>query len=186
VKSYSPQIGRADHHCHHRPDAEHGPNIIVFDEASVYGAMTPCSGKERPMLIHSMLPRSTVNGPGARAVVWLQGCDLRCPGCFNPATHAFDRDRDKPCYLNHNLAPSAALWFLTRQGGGTGAVRVPPRSARLRKVVTIANCERTMCRGRGCTSRRASVEHLSVDLPYVRQQRALCFKVIRIPNFRRP
>ncbi|MBI1790627.1 MAG: 4Fe-4S cluster-binding domain-containing protein [Acidobacteria bacterium] len=47
------------------------------------------------MLIHSMLPRSTVNGPGARAVVWLQGCGLRCPGCFNPATHPFDRDRDK-------------------------------------------------------------------------------------------
>ena len=47
------------------------------------------------MLIHSMLPRSTVNGPGARAVVWLQGCGLRCPGCFNPATHSFDRDRDK-------------------------------------------------------------------------------------------
>src|SRR5688572_13333358 len=62
---------------------------------SVYHAMSPCTGKERPMLIHSMLPRSTVNGPGARAVVWLQGCGLRCPGCFNPATHSFDRDRDK-------------------------------------------------------------------------------------------
>jgi anaerobic ribonucleoside-triphosphate reductase activating protein len=47
------------------------------------------------MLIHSMLPRSIVNGPGARAVAWLQGCDLRCPGCFNPATHPFDRARDK-------------------------------------------------------------------------------------------
>jgi anaerobic ribonucleoside-triphosphate reductase activating protein len=42
-----------------------------------------------------MLPRSAVNGPGERAVVWLQGCDLRCPGCSNPATHPFDRDRDK-------------------------------------------------------------------------------------------
>lgn len=31
--------------------------------------------------------RSTVNGPGRRAVLWVQGCSLGCPGCFNPATH---------------------------------------------------------------------------------------------------
>jgi len=63
---------------------------------SVYGAMTPCSGKERPNVIHSISPRSAVNGPGERAVVWFQGCDLRCRGCFNLATHPFDRNRDKP------------------------------------------------------------------------------------------
>ncbi|MEO7730586.1 MAG: 4Fe-4S single cluster domain-containing protein, partial [Kofleriaceae bacterium] len=27
------------------------------------------------------------NGPGARFVVWFQGCTLGCPGCFNPTTH---------------------------------------------------------------------------------------------------
>ena len=27
--------------------------------------------------------RSVVNGPGERFVLWLQGCPLRCPGCFN-------------------------------------------------------------------------------------------------------
>ncbi len=31
---------------------------------------------------------SRVNGPGLRAVLWVQGCDLACPGCFNPSTHA--------------------------------------------------------------------------------------------------
>jgi anaerobic ribonucleoside-triphosphate reductase activating protein len=30
------------------------------------------------------LPRSWANGPGLRAVLWVQGCPLRCPGCFNP------------------------------------------------------------------------------------------------------
>lgn len=29
------------------------------------------------------LPRSAVNGPGIRAVVWVQGCPHRCEGCFN-------------------------------------------------------------------------------------------------------
>jgi len=48
------------------------------------------------MLIHSTLPRSAVNGPGERAVVWLQGCDLGCRGCWNPSSHAFDSTRDRP------------------------------------------------------------------------------------------
>jgi len=30
---------------------------------------------------------SMVNGPGARAVVWVQGCSLGCPRCWNPQTH---------------------------------------------------------------------------------------------------
>ncbi len=37
--------------------------------------------------IHGDLECSTVNGPGKRAVVWLQGCTLACPGCWNPQTH---------------------------------------------------------------------------------------------------
>lgn len=37
--------------------------------------------------LHSFLPRSRANGPGWRSVVWVQGCSLGCPGCFNPETH---------------------------------------------------------------------------------------------------
>lgn len=37
--------------------------------------------------IHAVEPRSRANGPGARFVVWLQGCTLGCAGCFNPGTH---------------------------------------------------------------------------------------------------
>lgn len=29
-------------------------------------------------------PLSEVNGPGRRAVVWVQGCPKRCKGCWNP------------------------------------------------------------------------------------------------------
>jgi anaerobic ribonucleoside-triphosphate reductase activating protein len=38
-----------------------------------------------------ILRRSRVNGPGWRAAVWVQGCTLRCAGCFNPETHAHER-----------------------------------------------------------------------------------------------
>jgi anaerobic ribonucleoside-triphosphate reductase activating protein len=39
------------------------------------------------LLIHSFLPLSQANGPGKRAVIWVQGCTLGCAGCFNPTTH---------------------------------------------------------------------------------------------------
>ncbi len=41
--------------------------------------------------LHSQLNLSYSNGPGARFVLWVQGCSLGCPGCFNPETHDFDR-----------------------------------------------------------------------------------------------
>ena len=31
---------------------------------------------------------SSANGPGRRIVIWVQGCSIGCPGCFNPTTHA--------------------------------------------------------------------------------------------------
>jgi anaerobic ribonucleoside-triphosphate reductase activating protein len=37
--------------------------------------------------MHAFLPESRANGPGTRAVVWFQGCNLHCPGCFNPDSH---------------------------------------------------------------------------------------------------
>jgi anaerobic ribonucleoside-triphosphate reductase activating protein len=37
--------------------------------------------------LHHFLPTSRANGPGTRAVIWVQGCTLGCPGCFNGPTH---------------------------------------------------------------------------------------------------
>lgn len=36
---------------------------------------------------------SEVNGPGCRAVVWVQGCLRECPGCFNPASWGFEENQ---------------------------------------------------------------------------------------------
>ncbi|MHA2244724.1 MAG: 4Fe-4S cluster-binding domain-containing protein [Candidatus Hodarchaeales archaeon] len=37
--------------------------------------------------ISSIIPISEANGPGPHYAIWLQGCSLRCSGCFNPHTH---------------------------------------------------------------------------------------------------
>lgn len=46
-------------------------------------------GAVTKLRLHAFLPFSRANGPGVRAVIWVQGCSLGCPGCFNPETHPF-------------------------------------------------------------------------------------------------
>lgn len=40
--------------------------------------------------IMGYVDESEVNGPGCRAVIWVQGCLRECPGCFNPASWPFE------------------------------------------------------------------------------------------------
>ena len=37
--------------------------------------------------------RSRANGPGERAVIWVQGCTIGCPGCYNAFTHPHEAKR---------------------------------------------------------------------------------------------
>jgi len=40
--------------------------------------------------IMGYVDESEVNGPGRRAVIWVQGCMRECSGCFNPASWSFE------------------------------------------------------------------------------------------------
>ena len=40
--------------------------------------------------IMGYVDNSEVNGPGSRAVVWLQGCQRECDRCFNPDSWSFE------------------------------------------------------------------------------------------------
>ncbi|AFZ24784.1 organic radical activating enzyme [Cylindrospermum stagnale PCC 7417] len=40
--------------------------------------------------IMGYVDQSEVNGPGSRAVVWVQGCPRECSGCFNPDSWSFE------------------------------------------------------------------------------------------------
>ena len=37
--------------------------------------------------VSSTLSRSRANGPGVRAVIWVQGCTIGCRGCYSASTH---------------------------------------------------------------------------------------------------
>lgn len=37
-----------------------------------------------PILLARILERTRAEGPGLRAALWVQGCTIRCRGCFNP------------------------------------------------------------------------------------------------------
>ena len=40
--------------------------------------------------IMGYVDESEVNGPGCRAVIWVQGCLRECPGCFNTESWSFE------------------------------------------------------------------------------------------------
>lgn len=49
---------------------------------------------QRTLRLAGFASASEVNGPGRRIVIWVQGCPLDCPGCFNPGTHTEDAGRE--------------------------------------------------------------------------------------------
>jgi len=54
------------------------------------------SSPPRCLQVAAYLARSRANGPGLRSVLWVQGCRLRCAGCFNPAFLPFAGGRPVP------------------------------------------------------------------------------------------
>ena len=63
--------------------------------------MTSSTPSVHPYLSRHLIPpghlnlmgtikKSEVNGPGCRAVVWVQGCAQACGSCFNPASWEFE------------------------------------------------------------------------------------------------
>jgi len=46
--------------------------------------------------IAAIVPQSKIYGPGSRFVIWVQGCSLGCPGCWNPQMHSHERNNVSP------------------------------------------------------------------------------------------
>ncbi|MBN2735554.1 MAG: pyruvate formate lyase-activating protein [Spirochaetales bacterium] len=59
--------------------------------------------------VHSIESFSTLDGPGIRYVIFLQGCSFRCHYCHNIDTRAFDQGKE--------LSHSDIIWEVRRNAG---------------------------------------------------------------------
>ena len=126
---------------------------------------TSCSGaRERPadrlaryyLQVGAFEPRSLVNGPGVRAVVWVQGCGRRCPGCFNPEFLPFEGGRAVPvAEVIQWIADSAAAG--NRAPDARSGLPAPPRQAGDR-AYTVADADDV-----GRVPSRGEVEGMAPD-----------------------
>ena len=68
--------------------------------------------------VHSIQTLGTLDGPGVRFVVFLQGCNLRCRCCHNPDTHSFDGGRE---YSPEEIVKEALRYreYFGSEGGTT-------------------------------------------------------------------
>lgn len=68
--------------------------------------------------IASLAARSEIYGPGTRFVIWVQGCALRCPGCWNQDTWSFEsRHMVDPEELARRVLHEVGLEGVTLLGG---------------------------------------------------------------------
>ena len=64
------------------------------------------------------LARSSVNGPGIRSVVWVQGCPIHCEGCFNPQFLPFSKAEEvTPSALADRICAQEPIEGVTFTGG---------------------------------------------------------------------
>jgi anaerobic ribonucleoside-triphosphate reductase activating protein len=77
------------------------------------------AGSSLRLRIHHWTPDSRANGPGVRAVVWVQGCSLGCAGCFNPQTHPREGGDEVAVneLLDHLIVLEGQIEGLTISGG---------------------------------------------------------------------
>jgi len=76
--------------------------------------------------LSGLLMHSTVNGPGTRAVIWVQGCPLRCRGCFNKASWSFSPNNIIPAdELASRILAAEGIEGVTFSGGEPFAQAAP-------------------------------------------------------------
>ncbi len=67
--------------------------------------------------VHAIEERSRANGPGTRFVVWMQGCTLGCPGCFNPQTHPHAGPTTTVAQITERMGAAKGVQGLSLSGG---------------------------------------------------------------------
>ncbi len=131
-----------------------------------------------------VVPESTVDGPGVRLSVYVQGCPHRCPGCHNPETHdPFGGTEVEAEGLLAQIKCARGIDGVTFSGGEPfeQAAALAPLAKQIRDLglnlvlYSGFTFEELLQRGKGDPSTIQLLEAalLLVDGPYVREARDL-------------
>jgi anaerobic ribonucleoside-triphosphate reductase activating protein len=70
------------------------------------------------MRIHKIIENTLVEGPGKRTCIWTQGCNTKCPGCFNTQAQDLDGGEEMtPHEIVSKLAMNKEISGVTIAGG---------------------------------------------------------------------
>lgn len=121
--------------------------------------------------------RCTVLGPGTRAVLWVQGCPFRCPGCIAPETLAFDGGQVVDvALLAEQIVKLDDIEGVSFSGGepmsqATALVRLVDlvRGERNLSFMSYTGFTLDYLHGRGTAAQKSLLERLDIliDGPYV-------------------
>lgn len=123
--------------------------------------------------------RTAVEGPGERACIWVQGCPIRCAGCFNPETWPFEGGTEMTVDdLFERVSHENDIEGITFLGGEPFAQAAPlaELAERLREaglsVVTFTGhtVERIRAAGDAAWDRLLATTDLLIDGPFVQAQ----------------
>ena len=134
------------------------------------------------MRIYRIVKHTRAEGPGLRSAVWLQGCSIGCPGCFNPSTwSAHGGVEVAPEELANSLLEVEGTEGVTFLGGepfdqaaDVAAVAESVRAAAL-SVVTFSGhtYEKLMGADRADWLSLLEATDLLIDGPYLEEQHDL-------------
>jgi len=84
----------------------------------VHDTNDPGCRRKSTINLAGFLARSSVNGPGIRSVVWVQGCPIHCEGCFNPQFLPFSKaEQVTPSSLADRICAQEPIDGVTFSGG---------------------------------------------------------------------
>ncbi|MDT0267509.1 4Fe-4S single cluster domain-containing protein [Streptomyces sp. DSM 44915] len=147
------------------------------DEAAGGGPAAAGDGAAGVLVVSRTLDRCGVLGPGWRAVLWVQGCPLRCRGCVAPETLPFDAGHARPvAELADWLVGLPEIEGVTLSGGEPFAQARPlvelldeVRTRRPELSAVAYSGFRLEALRRGTPAQRALLDRLDllIDGPYV-------------------
>ncbi|MER7334895.1 MULTISPECIES: 4Fe-4S cluster-binding domain-containing protein [unclassified Micromonospora] len=145
---------------------------------TVPGPAPRAAGGAETVAVARFLGSTRAEGPGERTAVWVQGCAIRCPGCFNPHLWSFrGGERTAPAELVRRVL-DAGTEGLTLLGGEpfdqaaplaavAAGVRAAGRSVMTFTGYTTAQLNRAVDAGRDDVAALLAATDLLVAGPFL-------------------